>query len=108
MKRVVLGKTFSERVVELACSVPEGRVTTYGDLARAAGGAPMAAQGVSGILGKAEKNGVKGIPWHRIVYSNGRVWLDEEHRVARLKLYKKEKITLDEKNRVVDFDLKRF
>ncbi|OGG41762.1 hypothetical protein A2837_00925 [Candidatus Kaiserbacteria bacterium RIFCSPHIGHO2_01_FULL_46_22] len=108
MKRKVLGKTFSERVVELACSVPSGRVTTYGDLARAAGGTPMTAQGISGILGKAEKNGVKGIPWHRIVYSDGRVWLDEEHRDARLKLYKKEKIKLDEKNRVIDFDLKRF
>lgn len=102
------GKTFSERVVELALSIPKGRVTTYGDLARAAGGTPMTAQSVSGILGKAEDNGVKGIPWHRIVYADGRVWLPDEHREARLKLYQKEKITLDEKNRVIDFDDIRF
>ncbi len=108
MKRIVLGKTFSQRVIDMALSVPRGRVTTYGDLARAAGGTPMTAQSISGILGKAEANGVKGIPWHRIVYSDGRVWLDDEHRDARLKLYKKEKIKLDGKNRVVDFDLKRF
>ncbi|OGG85749.1 hypothetical protein A2392_03090 [Candidatus Kaiserbacteria bacterium RIFOXYB1_FULL_46_14] len=108
MKRIVRGKTFSEKVVELACSVPMGRVTTYGDLARAAGGTSMASQGISGILGKAEKGGVKGIPWHRIIYSDGRVWLDDECRVTRLKLYIKEGIKLDEKNRVVDFDSIRF
>ncbi|MBP9732621.1 MAG: MGMT family protein [Candidatus Magasanikbacteria bacterium] len=108
MKRKVLGKTFSERVVEMALSVPRGRVTTYGDLARAAGGTPMTAQSISGILGKAEAAGVKGIPWHRIVYSDGRVWLPEENPSERLALYKKEKIKLDEKNRVIDFDLKRF
>lgn len=102
------GKTFGERVVELALTIPSGRVTTYGDLARAAGGTPMTAQSVSGILGKAELNGVKGIPWHRIIYSDGRVWLDEEHKVERLKLYKKEKIKLDDKNRVIDFDSLRF
>ncbi len=108
MRKVVLGKTFSQRVIEMALSVPRGRVTTYGDLARAAGGTPMTAQSISGILGKAEANGVKGIPWHRIVYSDGKVWLPEEKPNERLALYKKEKIKLDQKNRVVDFDLKRF
>ena len=102
------GKTFGERVVELALTVPKGRVTTYGDLAKAAGGTPMTAQSVSGILGRAEQNGTKGIPWHRIIYSDGRVWLDEEHRESRLQLYKKEGIEIDEKNRVVDFEDRRF
>lgn len=108
MKKMVRGKSFSERVIELALSVPKGRVTTYGDLARAAGGTPMTAQGISRILGKAESSGVKGIPWHRIVYSDGRVWLDDSHRDERLRLYKKEKIKIDEKNRVVNFDNIRF
>ena len=102
------GKTFSERVVELALTIPKGRVTTYGDLARAAGGTPITAQSVTGILSKAEKAGVKGIPWHRIIYSDGRVWVNEEHRDERMKLYKKEKIEVDEKGRVVDFDDIRF
>lgn len=102
------GKTFGERVVELALSIPGGRVTTYGDLARAAGGTPMTARSVSGILSKAESAGVKGIPWHRIVYSNGRAWFDDTHQTERLKLYKKEKINIDKKGRVVDFDLLRY
>lgn len=98
------GKTFGERVVELALTIPKGRVTTYGDLARAAGGTPMTAQSVSGILGRAEAAGIKGIPWHRIVYSGGKVWLPEEHEAKRLALYKKEGIEIDDRGRVIDFE----
>lgn len=102
------GKTFGERVVELALTIPPGRVTTYGDLARAAGGTPITAQSITGILGKAETNGVKGIPWHRIVYSGGKIWVNDERRAERLRLYKKEKIKIDDQDRVVDFEEIRF
>lgn len=104
----IQGKTFGARVVELALTIPKGRVTTYGDLARAAGGTPMTAQSVSGILGRAEDSGVKGIPWHRIVYSGGKVWLPDEHKDKRLELYKKEKIEIDDRGYVIDFEEIRF
>lgn len=96
-------RPFSENVVKLALAIPKGRVTTYGRLARAAGGGPMASQSVTGILWKAQQAGVKGIPWHRIVYADGRVWMSPEHRAERLALYKKEKIRLDKDDRIVDF-----
>ena len=99
-----MGKTFSERVVELARSVPSGRVTTYGDLARAAGAGPMSAQSITSILGRAYDAGVHDIPFHRIVYANGRIWVSESYRKERMKLYKKEGITVDEKDRIVDFE----
>ncbi len=102
------GKTFGERVVELALTIPSGRVTTYGDLARAAGGTPMTSRSVSLILSKAEKAGVKGIPWHRIVYSGGKVWFDDNNRAKRMRLYKKEKIEVNEKDQIVDFEEIRF
>ncbi|MCB9819232.1 MGMT family protein [Candidatus Nomurabacteria bacterium] len=102
------GKTFSERVVELALTIPKGRVSTYGDIARAAGGTPITAQSITGILSKAEQNGVKGIPWHRIIYSDGRVWLNDEHKAERMRLYQQEKIKIDERGKVVDFDSIRF
>lgn len=95
---------FSERVVKLALTIPKGRVTTYGRLARAAGGGAMASQSITSILCRAEDRGVRGIPWHRIVYSDGRVWLDESCRAKRLALYKKERIRLDEKGRIANFD----
>lgn len=94
---------FSERVVEVTLSIPKGRVTTYGRVARAAGGGAMASQSITGILWKAHLRGVKNIPWHRIVYADGRVWMDKEHREQRLALYKKEGIKLDKDDKIIDF-----
>jgi methylated-DNA-protein-cysteine methyltransferase-like protein len=96
-------QTFSERVVRLALSVPAGRVTTYGRIARAAGGGPMASQSITGILSKAWDHGEKAIPFHRIVYADGRIWIDDRHRSSRMKLYKKEGIDLDKNDRITNF-----
>ena len=101
-------KTFSERVLELALSIPKGRVTTYGHISRAAGGGSMASRSVTSILGKAWQNGEHKIPWHRIVYADGKVWLSPEHKKKRLELYKKEKIVLDKQNRIENFRDKLF
>lgn len=96
-------KTFSQRVVELALMVPSGRVTTYGHIARAAGGGRQASRSVTAILGKAYQNGETKIPFHRIVYAGGKVWLSSEYKTKRLTLYKKEKILLDPKGNIKNF-----
>ena len=101
-------KTFSDRVIAMARSIPKGRVTTYGRLAIAAGGGAMASQSITNILGKAYDSGIKDIPFHRIVYADGRIWINDEYRTQRLKLYKSEKIELDDKNRIKDFTDKVF
>ncbi len=101
-------KTFSERAVEAALMIPEGMVTTYGRIAVAAGGGTMASRSITGILGKAYMAGQKNIPFHRIVYANGQVWIDDAHREQRLKLYKKEGIELDESGIIKDFRDKLF
>ncbi len=95
--------TFSERVIKIALSIPPGRVTTYGRISRAAGGGGMAAQSITSILGKAYDQGEKKIPFHRIVYADGKIWVDAKHRAPRLRLYKKEGIKLDEKDRIKNF-----
>jgi methylated-DNA-protein-cysteine methyltransferase-like protein len=95
--------TFSERVMKIALSIPKGRVTTYGRIAKAAGGGTMASQSITSILGKAWENGAKNIPFHRIVYADGHIWIDEKHRKERLKLYKQEGIEIDEKDHIKDF-----
>ena len=97
-------QTFSERVLKLALSIPKGRVSTYGRIARAGGAGPMASQSITAILGKAWQAGNHKIPWHRIVYANGSVWTDESHKTERLKLYKKEKIEVDEKGKIKNFN----
>ncbi len=93
---------FSKRVVTLALSVPEGRVTTYGALARAAGGGAMASQSITGILSRAWHQGEKSIPFHRIVYADGRVWMAPKYEKERMRLYKKEGIAL-ENGRIQNF-----
>jgi alkylated DNA nucleotide flippase Atl1 len=93
---------FSQMVYELALSIPEGRVVTYGDLAKAAGGGGMASRSVSGILSKAPNPKV--IPWHRIIYAGGKVWLSPEHDKKRRALYKREGILINEKGRITNFE----
>ena len=88
--------------------VPPGMVTTYGRIATAAGGGPVAARSVTSILGKAYMAGQKNIPFHRIVYTNGKVWLDDAYKIERLKLYKKEGIVINEKGIIEDFRDKLF
>ena len=96
-------KTFSERVIELALMVPKGKVTTYGHIARAAGGGSQAARSVTAILGKAFDNGETRIPFHRIVYASGNVWLSDTYAAKRLKLYREEKIIVNKKGMIENF-----
>ena len=94
--------SFSQRVWELATLIPAGRVTTYGTIAKMAGAGPMASRSISGILSKAPNQ--KAIPWHRIVYAGGKVWLTNEHEAKRRKMYKREGIEIDEKGRIKNFE----
>jgi len=96
-------KTFTERVIKIALGIPKGRVTTYGRIARAAGAGPMASQSITAVLGKAYENGTKNIPFHRIVYADGKVWISNKYKKERLALYKKEGIEIDKNNRIVNF-----
>lgn len=94
---------FSQKVVKLALSVPPGRVTTYGAIARAAGGGGQAARSIASILAKAYDAGEKKIPFHRIVYAGGVVWLSSTYEAERKRLYKKEGIKIDRRGRIVNF-----
>lgn len=97
-----MSSSFSSRVWELALSIPEGRVTTYGAIAKAAGGTLMASRSISAILGKAPNQ--KAIPWHRIVYAGGKVWLSPEHEKKRRAFYKREGIKVNEKGIITNFE----
>lgn len=93
---------FSKKVIELAKTIPSGRVTTYGLLAISAGGHPMTAQMITHILGKSPDSDK--IPFHRIVYANGKIWSSAKYDKIRKKLYKEEGIKLDKNNRIIDFE----
>lgn len=108
MKKVKSAHPFSEWVVRHALRIPPGRVTTYGRLARAAGGGAMAAQSVTAILAKAYDAGVTEIPFHRIVYADGRVWVDDRHRAERMRRYAEEGIEVGPDGRIADFRKRLF
>lgn len=93
---------FSQKVIKLALSIPSGRVTTYGILAQVAGGHPMISRMITYILGKSSQ--VDQIPFHRIVYSSGKIWPDSKYNQLRAKLYKKEGIKVDKNNKIINFE----
>ena len=93
---------FTQNVWKLARTIPPGRVTTYGLLAVTAGGHPMLSRMVTAILSKAPDHDQ--MPWHRIVYSNGHVWMSPKYEKIRRQLYKKEGIKLDKNNKIIDFE----
>jgi len=60
----------NEDVYDLLRKIPAGKVTTYGDLAKALGN-PSASRIVGRILGQ-NPNPIK-VPWHRVVMSDGKL-----------------------------------
>lgn len=93
---------FSTMVWELATVIPEGRVTTYGILARRAGGGGQAARSITSVLSKAPNRAA--IPFHRIVYADGRVWMTPKNEKSRRALYKRESILLDDRGYIKNFE----
>lgn len=107
---------FTQKVWKLALSIPSGQVTTYGLICAAAGGHPMMSRMITSILAKSPD--VNKIPFHRIVYSNGKIWpgstksLDKGGFDSKLvhiiqhrsKLYKQEGIEVDKNNKIINFE----
>lgn len=61
-----LNNNFRQKVCLLIAQLPDGKVTTYGDLAAMAG-SPRAARIVGGIA----HGGPEELPWHRLVNARG-------------------------------------
>ena len=100
VKKKKIGKTFAQKVTEAVMTVPKGKVTTYGDLAKLASASPMAAMSVSPALAsECKKNPKLKIPWYKIVRANGSIYETgkPEFEKKRKAMLKKEGIEIDEK-----------
>ncbi|MBJ3814833.1 MGMT family protein [Shimwellia pseudoproteus] len=64
--------SFPQRVWQIVAAIPEGRVTTYGDVALLAG-SPRAARQVGGVLKRLPEGSL--LPWHRVVNRHGAISL---------------------------------
>ncbi len=95
--------TFTQRVVEIIQSIPNGKVCTYGGIAKAAG-SPRGARQVVRILHT--QTGKHDLPWFRVVNSKGMISLQpgdgyEEQKMMLLQ----EGVEFDEDDRI---DMSRF
>ena len=66
---------FTESVIQIIRSIPEGRVMTYGQIAALAG-SPRAARQVVRVLHSMSRN--YQLPWHRVINSKGRIALSDD------------------------------
>ncbi|WP_426347225.1 MGMT family protein [Cronobacter universalis] len=64
--------TFPQRIYQIVAAIPEGCVTTYGEVARLAG-SPRAARQVGGVLKRLPEG--SRLPWHRVVNRRGEISL---------------------------------
>jgi methylated-DNA-protein-cysteine methyltransferase related protein len=66
---------FTEKAVEIIQNIPEGKVMTYGQIARIAG-SPRAARQVVRILHSMSRK--YRLPWHRVVNSKGKISIQND------------------------------
>ncbi|MFX3673500.1 MAG: MGMT family protein [Paenisporosarcina sp.] len=89
---------FTAEVVHILKEIPEGRVVTYGQVARMAG-SPRAARQVVRILHTmSEKHG---LPWHRVVNARGEIVVpDDDSREFQRMLLESENVVFLKDGRV--------
>ena len=96
---------FQADVLNLVQQIPKGRVTTYGELARALTGSARAARAVGQAVGK-NPTPVQ-IPCHRVVRSDGAIGGYKLGVAAKTKLLNEEGLTI-RSGKVVNFELLLF
>ncbi|WLD92538.1 MGMT family protein [Alkalihalobacillus sp. AL-G] len=94
---------FTKNVIKIIKGIPEGKVMTYGQIARLAG-SPRGARQVVRILHSSSKK--HKLPWHRVINSKGEIGFqhDEPFNVQKLSL-QSEGIEFIAENKI---DLKRY
>lgn len=96
---------FTEQVIRIIQSIPEGKVMTYGGIARAAG-SPRGARQVVRILHSMSRK--YKLPWHRVINAKGMIALTEDESNSLQKLYLQEEGIIFNEKGVVDLKQYQF
>jgi methylated-DNA-protein-cysteine methyltransferase-like protein len=75
---------FTQNVIKIIQSIPEGRVMTYGQIAAEAG-SPRGARQVVRILHS--MSAAYSLPWHRVVNAKGEIALQDDEGRFKQQLY---------------------
>lgn len=83
LERTLFMDTFTERTIKIIKNIPEGKVMTYGQIARIAGSARGARQVVRILHSMSTKYK---LPWHRVINSKGEIGFteDESYNIQKL------------------------
>jgi methylated-DNA-protein-cysteine methyltransferase-like protein len=73
-------KGFYDQVYDIVAKIPPGTVTTYGDIAKMLGH-PRAARFVGYAMNAVCES--DNLPWHRVTFSDGRLWDGQWEKVQR-------------------------
>lgn len=68
-------ESFTERAIHVIKNIPEGKVMTYGQIAKVAG-SPRGARQVVRILHSMSKK--YQLPWHRVINAKGEIAIKED------------------------------
>jgi len=94
---------FTQKVIEIIKSIPEGKVCTYGIIALMAG-QPNGARQVTRIIHSMSRK--YDLPWYRIINAKGLISLPKSRGYEEQKaLLQSEGVRFDEKDRI---DLKKY
>lgn len=89
---------FTMQVIEVILSIPEGKVMTYGQVARAAG-SPRAARQVVRVLHSMSSK--YSLPWHRVINAQGEIAVKDDESFFLQKMYlEAEGVTVWEDGRI--------
>jgi methylated-DNA-protein-cysteine methyltransferase-like protein len=104
MAKSVSAARFKSQVLAVLAVIPEGRVTTYGTIARHL---HTTARQVARILATLTVEESQRVPWFRVVAANGIVSSTKLGAVGRkqIKRLRAEGIAVTMRNKVEDFDL---
>ena len=89
-------KSFFEQVYDIVEKIPAGYVLTYGDIAKMLG-KPRMARFVGFAMSAVCETDNR--PWHRVTFSDGRLWDGEWEKVQR-KLLKNEGVTFTKDGKI--------
>ncbi|HKX97161.1 MAG TPA: MGMT family protein [Candidatus Nitrosocosmicus sp.] len=104
-KRLSTKTIKSEDVYNMLLTIPKGKVSTYGDLAKALGN-PAASRHIGRILNK-NQNPIK-VPCHRVVMSNGNIGGYAFGTQKKKELLQKEGVIFTDEYRLNEFSKVRY
>ena|SRR3989338_2051715 len=99
-----------EKIYKIVCSIPHGKVASYGQIAAMAGH-PRGAQMVGWALHQLEENKAKKIPWQRVINARGEIstTCHEHNANLQAELLQKEGVKIEfTKEGIGKIDLKKY